>query len=185
MDSKDKLTPHLLELIARIREDLAAHGGDWTRPGFQALAVHRFGNFRMHIKSTPVRAPLSITYRALFRFIRNVYGIELPYTAIMGRNIVIEHQGCIVIHGDASVGDETVIRQGVTIGNKNLDAPSDAPIIGRGVNIGAGAKILGKVTVGDNATIGANAVVVRDVEAETTVTGIPATPSSTKNSSDP
>lgn len=181
MDSQNNLTPHLLELFELIREDLHAHSGDWTRPGFQAIAVHRFGNFRMQIKSRFVRAPLSVTYRALFRFVRNVYGIELPYTTVMGRKIVIEHQGAIVIHGDATIGDDTVIRQGVTIGNKNLDAPSDAPIIGRGVNIGAGAKILGKVVVGDHATIGANAVVVRDVEPSTTVTGVPATPSSSKD----
>jgi len=176
MNSPDRFNEHLLELIQKLQEDLEAHGGDWTRPGFQALAVHRFGNFRMKIGRTALRAPFSVAYRVLFRFVRNFYGIELPYTVTVGRRVVFEHQGGIVVHGDATIGDNSVIRQGVTIGNKNMEAPSDAPVIGKGVNVGAGAKILGKIVIGDHATIGANAVVVHDVDADTTVGGIPAVP---------
>jgi serine O-acetyltransferase len=103
-----------------------------------------------------------------------MYGIEIPYSAKLGRRVIVEHQGGIVVHGNAEIGDDTIIRQGVTIGNKNLDEPLDAPKIGARVNIGAGAKILGKLSIGDDAAVGANAVVVGDVAPGTTVVGIPA-----------
>jgi serine O-acetyltransferase len=161
-------------LFAQIVEDWQVHGRDWTRPGFQALAVHRFGNWRMGVGSRALRAPLSVLYRTLFRGVRNFYGIELPYSAQVGRRVVVEHQGGIVVHGDAVIGDESVIRQGVTVGNRRLDRPHDAPRLGARVNVGAGAKILGGVSIGDGAQIGANAVVVSDVPAGAVVVGIPA-----------
>jgi serine O-acetyltransferase len=72
------------------------------------------------------------------------------------------------------IGDDCIIRQGVTLGNRFLDRPFDAPQLGKRVNIGAGAKILGKVQLGDDVNIGANAVVLCDVEAGKTAVGIPA-----------
>ncbi len=161
-------------LWATIGEDYAAHGRDWTRPGFRAVAVYRFGVWRMGVRSKLLRAPLSVVYRALFRRCRNRYGIELPYSAQLGRRVVIEHQGAIVIHGDSVIGDDTILRQGVTLGNRRLDAPRDAPRLGRRVNVGAGAKILGGVTIGDGAIIGANAVVLCDVPAGALAVGVPA-----------
>jgi len=113
-------------------------------------------------------------YRAMFRRCRNVYGIELPFSVALGRRVIIEHQGAIVIHGNCQIGDDCIIRQGVTLGNKSLDRPMDAPVLGRRVNVGAGAKILGAVTIGDDAVIGANAVVLCDVPAAATAVGIPA-----------
>jgi serine O-acetyltransferase len=113
-------------------------------------------------------------YRALFRKIRNTYGIELPYSAKLGRRVIIEHQSCIVIHGDCVIGDDCIIRQGVTLGNRYLDQPFDAPKLGSRVNVGAGAKIFGNVTIGDDANIGANAVVLCDVPVGATAVGIPA-----------
>ena len=110
----------------------------------------------------------------LYRHIRNHYGIELPYTVQLGRRVVIEHQGAIVVHGNCRIGDDCIIRQGVTLGNRRLDEPDAAPILGDGVNIGAGAKILGLVTIGDGAQIGANAVVLRDVPAGALAVGVPA-----------
>jgi N-acetylglucosaminyl-diphospho-decaprenol L-rhamnosyltransferase len=166
-----KTTP---SLFAQILEDYEAHHRDWTKPGFQAVAVHRFGNWSMTIKPKLVRAPLRVLYRSMFRFVRNVYGIELPYSAKLGRRVVVEHQGDIVVHGSAEIGDDCVIRQGVTIGNRHMDRPLEAPVLGAGVNVGAGAKILGKLRVGDKASVGANAVVVHDVDAGDTVIGIPA-----------
>ena len=157
-----------------IKEDWIAHGRDWTKPGFRAVAVHRFGVWRMKIKPLLLRAPLSILYRMLFRKVRNHYGIELPYSVELGRRVIVEHQGAIVIHGDCSIGDECIIRQGVTLGNRYLDRPLDAPKLGKRVNVGAGAKIFGNVTIGDNASIGANAVVLCDVPAGATAVGIPA-----------
>ena len=161
-----------LGLFAQIKEDWVAHGRDWTRPGFRAVAVHRFGVWRMGV-AQPLRAPLSVIYRSLFRRCRNGYGIELPYSATLGRRVVIEHQGAIVIHGHCVIGDDCVIRQGCTLGNKTLDRPHDAPRLGRRVNVGAGAKILGAVTIGDGAAIGANAVVLKDVPAGAIAAGIP------------
>jgi serine acetyltransferase len=161
-------------LIAQIVEDWRAHDRDWTRPGFQAVAVHRFGNWRMGIPSKLLRAPLSVLYRALFRGVRNFYGIELPYSAEIGRRVVIEHQSGIVIHGSARIGDDCIIRQGVTLGNRSLDEPFSAPRLGKAVNVGAGAKILGGVAIGDGAQIGANAVVLSDVPAGQLAVGVPA-----------
>jgi serine O-acetyltransferase len=163
-----------LGLFEQIREDWIAHGRDWTRPGFRAIAVHRFGNWRMKIRNKFARAPLSVIYRMLFRRVRNHYGIELPYSAVIGRRVIIEHQGCIVIHGNSRIGDDSIIRQGVTLGNKTLMRPLDAPTLGRRVNVGAGAKILGAVTIGDGASVGANAVVLDDVPPGATAVGIPA-----------
>jgi len=163
-----------MKLFRLIHEDWIAHGRDWTRPGFRAVAVHRFGNWRMNVRPKILRAPFSVFYRALFRRCRNVYGIELPYSVILGRRVVIEHQGAIVIHGNCQIGDDCILRQGVTLGNKTLERPMDAPILGKRVNVGAGAKILGAVTIGDDATIGANAVVLSDVPAGAIAVGIPA-----------
>ncbi|MEM8737021.1 MAG: serine O-acetyltransferase [Planctomycetota bacterium] len=161
-------------LFAQIREDHAAHRRDWTRPGFRAVAVHRFGVWRMGVRPKLLRAPLSVLYRALYRRVRNRYGIELPYSAALGRRVVIEHQSGIVIHGNAVIGDGCVLRQNVTLGLRHEDRPDDAPVLGRGVSVGAGAVILGKVHLGDGAQIGANAVVVKDVPAGSTAVGIPA-----------
>ncbi len=173
--AKQTNTPGSPGLCSQIREDWIAHGKDWTLPGFRAVAVARFGQWRMNVKPKPLRAPLSILYRILYRRVRNVYGIELPYSTQLGRNVVFEHQGAVVIHGCATLGDGCIIRQGVTIGNRTLDKPLDAPTLGNNVNVGAGAKILGKLTIGDNAVIGANAVVLTDVPSNALAVGIPAT----------
>lgn len=161
-------------LWQQIKEDWVAHGCDWTKPGFRAVAVQRFGVWRMTLKPKLLRAPFSLLYRALFRHVRNVYGIELPYTVQLGRRVVIEHQSGIVIHGHCAIGDDSVIRQGVTLGNRYCDRPLEAPKLGARVSVGAGAAILGKISVGDDATIGANAVVLRDIPPRATAVGIPA-----------
>ncbi len=162
------------ELVEQIKEDWNENGRDWTRPGFRALAVHRFGNWRMSVEPKVLRAPLSVLYRAAERHCRNVYGIELPYSAKVGRRVKIEHQGGIVVHGDSTIGDECTLRQGVTLGMKNTDKAFDAPTLERGVDVGAGAVILGAIVVGEGAHVGANAVVVKDVEAGATAVGVPA-----------
>jgi serine O-acetyltransferase len=164
-----------MTLWAQIREDLRNHGGDWTRPGFRAIAVHRFGVWRMGVRSKLLRAPLSLLYRALFRHCRNRYTIELPYSVQLGRGVIIEHQGGIVIHGASVIGDDCIIRQNCTLGIRRMDALTDAPILGRGVQLGAGAVLLGRIHVGDGAMIGANAVVMTDVPAGALAIGIPAT----------
>ncbi len=164
----------MMKLFEQIKEDWIAHKRDWTRPGFRAIATHRFGVWRMTVNPKILRAPLSMIYRHLYRKCRNQYGIELPYTASLGRRVVIEHQHGIVIHGQCVIGDDCIIRQGVTLGNKTLDRPTDAPRLGNRVNVGAGAKVLGLLNIGDDATIGANAVVVKDVPPGALAMGIPA-----------
>jgi len=171
-----EVTPvsELVRLVALAREDLDAHGRDWSRPGFQALLVHRFGAWRMSIGSRKLRAPFSICSRALFAAVRNFYGIEIPFSARIGRRVVFEHQHGIVVHGNSVIGDDCIIRQGVTLGIRRMDRLTEAPVLGRGVSVGAGAKILGRVYVGDNADIGANAVVLEDVPARALAIGVPA-----------
>lgn len=163
-----------MNLFQQIKQDWIAHGRSFSKPGFIAVACLRFGQWRMTIKSKLLRMPFSLLYKLWFIRCRNVYGIELPYSVKLGQNVVFEHQGNIVIHGDVEIGDGCIIRQGCTLGNKNLDRPFDAPKLGKNVNVGAGAKILGAVVIGDNAQIGANSVVVKDVLANSTVIGIPA-----------
>lgn len=163
-----------LSLWEQLKEDWIAHGRDWTRPGFRAVAVHRFGVWRMKIKPKLLRSPLSLLYNMMYRKVRNTYGIEIPYTVKLGRRVVIEHQSGIVVHGYCTIGDESIIRQGVTLGNRYLERPFDAPKLGKRINVGAGAKIFGDVSIGDGANIGANAVVLKDVPAGTTAVGIPA-----------
>jgi serine O-acetyltransferase len=163
-----------LTLWQQIQEDWEAHGRDWTKPGFRAVAVYRFGVWRMQVQPKLLRVPLSLLYKSLYRKVRNGYGIDLPYTVKLGRRVVIEHQNGIIIHGYSEIGDDSIIRQGVTLGNRYLDRPFDAPKLGDRVNVGAGAKILGKVTLGDGASVGANAVVLCDIPAGQTAVGIPA-----------
>jgi serine O-acetyltransferase len=148
---------------ALLREDWVANGRDWTRPGFRAVAVHRFGNWRMRIRSRLTRWPLSVIYRVLYRFVRNHYGIELYYTVRLGRRVMIAHQGGVVIHDRAEIGDDCLIRHNVTIGCPSHRRLSEVPRIGSDVQIGAGAMVLGAITIGDGARIGANAVVTTDV----------------------
>ena len=171
--SENQVETAALGLWQQIKEDWIAHGRDWTKPGFRAVAVQRFGVWRMKVEPKLLRAPLSILYRSLYRKIRNTYGIDLPYSVKLGRRVVIEHQGAI-IHGSCTIGDDCIIRQGVTLGNRYLDKPLESPQLGDRVNVGAGAKILGKVNLGDNVNIGANAVVLSDVPAGKTAVGIPA-----------
>ena len=162
------------ELLSVIAEDYRANGQDWTRPGFRTLAVYRFGVWRMGIRNNLLRAPLSVLYRVLFRFCRNVYGIELPYSVTVGRQVVIEHQGGIVVHGNSIIGDRCILRQNCTLGLRTLERHDEAPRLMDGASLGAGAVVLGKVTVGANALIGANAVVLDDIPAGAIAVGVPA-----------
>ena len=172
--AEEKTSEASIALWQQLQEDWKAHGRDWTKPGFQAVAIQRFGVWRMSVKPILLRAPLSIFYRSLYRRVRNTYGIDLPYTVQLGRRVVIEHQGAIVIHGNSIIGNDCIIRQGVTLGNRYLDRPFEAPVLGDRVNVGAGAKILGQVHLNDDVNIGANAVVLKDVPAGETAVGIPA-----------
>jgi len=142
--------------------------------GFWALQVYRFGHLRYRFKSKWIRIPLGIIHLPLYKLAEIICGATIGVSAKIGKRLIIEHSGAIVIHGNAVIGDDCIIRQGVTIGNKRLDDPFGAPVLGNRVNVGAGAKILGRVTIGDGADIGANAVVIKDVPAGAIAVGIPA-----------
>jgi serine O-acetyltransferase len=161
-------------LLALIQEDLAAHGGDWHAPGFRALSVHRFGNWRMQVRPLALRAPLSVVYRRLHaRMCRN-YGIELEYCVAVGRRVRIEHQSGIVVNGFCRIGDDCVLRQSTTLGLRSVDDPDGVPILGNGVDVGAGAVLIGRIHVGDGAQIAPNSVVMSDIPAGARVAGVPA-----------
>lgn len=142
--------------------------------GFWALQVYRLGHLRYRFKSRLVRWPLAVLHLILAKLAEMLCGVSIGVSAKIGRRLVIEHSGAIVVHGHAVIGDDCTIRQGVTIGNQRQDRPLEAPHIGNRVNIGAGAKILGAVRVGDAADIGANAVVISDVPAGALAVGVPA-----------
>jgi serine O-acetyltransferase len=163
-----------MSLWGQIAEDYREHGRDWTKPGFRSLAVHRFGVWRMTVKPKALRAPLSLLYRFGFRRCRNRYGIELPYSAKIGRKVIIEHQGGIVVHGCTVIGDGCTIRQNCTFGIRDKSDLDAAPVLGVGVDVGAGAVILGRVHLGDGAVVGANAVVLTDIPAGALAVGVPA-----------
>ena len=185
VDASHNAPPLVAPFWALVHEDWVTHGRDWTLPGFWAVAICRYGQWRMRLQSKFLRAPHSFLYRMLYRYVRNHYGIELPYTVRLGRRVVFEHQSGIVIHGLAQIGDECVIRQGVTLGNRRPEEPFAAPRLLNRVNVGAGAKIIGQLTIGDGAQIGANAVVLEDVPAGALAVGVPAKVVSRPRSSEP
>ena len=161
-------------MLDAVRADLRAHGGRWSSPGFLALLVYRFGRWRYRVRPAIVRKPLSLVYHVLYRFVQMITGIELPCEVPIGRNFVIDHANGIVISGYARFGDDCRIRTGVVVGLKSVDDPC-APYIGDNVDIGAGAKLLGRIRVGNNVVIGANAVVLCDVPDDSIAVGVPAT----------
>jgi serine O-acetyltransferase len=160
-------------MFENIREDWLAHDRVLSRHGFWALVLYRFGRWRYTIPWRPVRAPLSFLYKFSKFFSEMLLGIELPCEAVIGRRFVIEHTGAIVISGDAVFGDDCVVRQGVTVGLRNRNLRG-SPIIGDRVDIGAGAKLLGKIRIGNDVAIGANAVVLCDVPDGCIAVGVPA-----------
>jgi serine O-acetyltransferase len=160
-------------LFENIRADLRAHGGNWAAQGFWALLVYRFGRWRYTVRPTLLRKFLSLIYKVLFKVVQVAAGIELPCEVAIGRNLVIDHFGGIVVSGYARFGDDCRIRNGVVVGLKNVREPC-APQIGNNVDIGAGAKILGNIRIGNNVTIGANAVVLCDVPDDSLAVGVPA-----------
>jgi serine O-acetyltransferase len=161
-------------MMTTLLEDLKAQREGLLGLGFWALSVYRFGHARFVIKNKIVRAPWTIVYVILHKLAEIFCGISIGSTAQIGRRLSIEHHGCIVIHGNSIIGDDCLIRHGVTLGNTGYDDPFGAPTLGHRVQIGAGAKLLGRITIGDDAVIGANAVVIRDVPAGAAVGGVPA-----------
>jgi serine O-acetyltransferase len=160
-------------MFKNLRSDLRAYHGDWAAQGFWVMIVYRFGRWRYGVKPAILRKLFSLIYKVMFKFIQIVTGIELPCEADVGRNFVIDHFGGIIISGYAKFGNDCRIRNGVVVGLRRIEEKF-APVIGNNVDIGAGAKLLGPITIGDNVIIGANAVVLSDVPANSIAVGVPA-----------
>jgi serine O-acetyltransferase len=160
-------------VFQNIRADLKAHGGKWGAQGFWALVVYRFGRWRYGVRPALLRKFFSLLYKIAFKYIQIVTGIELPCEVEIGNNFVIDHFGGIIISGFAKFGNDCRIRNGVVVGLRRVDEPR-APVIGNNVDIGAGAKVLGPISIGNNVAIGANAVVLRDVPDNSVAAGVPA-----------
>ncbi len=160
-------------MFENLREDWVTHERDISRPGLWVMIVYRFGRWRYRFKRRIVRAPLSLIYKILKVISQILTGIELPCETQIGKRFKIEHFSDIIVSGDASFGDDVIIRNGVTVGLRHTGTRG-APKIGNRVDIGAGAKILGAITIGDDVTIGANAVVLEDVPSNAVAVGVPA-----------
>ena len=157
------------DLYWQIREDWEVHYRDWTKPGFRALAVQRFGAMLKDRKRGVLSWALSCLYRCMFRYIRNHYGIELHDTTIIGRRFLIGHQSGIVIHEHSVIGDDCVVLQNCTIGGTTRARSGEAPKLGNRVQIGCGVAIIGKVVIGDDVRIAPNVTVMTNIPEGTTV----------------
>ncbi|CAM3174227.1 serine O-acetyltransferase EpsC [Prescottella defluvii] len=168
-----------MSVLRTIREDLqAARGQDPAArsnaenavvySGLHAVWSHRIAH-RMWAKPA-LRGPA----RMLAQFTRFLTGVEIHPGATIGRRFFIDHGMGVVIGETTEIGDDVMIYHGVTLGGRSLAKAKRHPTIGNRVTIGAGAKVLGPLVIGDDSAIGANAVVTRDVPADAIATGIPA-----------
>lgn len=135
-------------------------------PGLQALIFHRFAHW-LHRLHLPLIARLT---SHLARFLT---GIEIHPGASIGQGVFIDHGMGVVIGETAIIGDYALIYQGVTLGGTGKECGKRHPTLGENVVVGAGAKVLGNIQIGNNARIGAGSVVLRDVPADCTVVGVP------------
>ncbi|MFD7024036.1 serine O-acetyltransferase EpsC [Promicromonospora sukumoe] len=137
-------------------------------PGVHALWAHRAAHRLWRVPA------LRLPARLVSQFARAATGIEIHPGARLGRRMFIDHGMGVVIGETAVVGDDVMLYHGVTLGGRSLNRGKRHPTLGDRVTVGAGAKVLGPVWIGDDAQIGANAVVVKDVPAGAVAVGIPA-----------
>jgi serine O-acetyltransferase len=135
-------------------------------PGFHAVLAHRFAHWLYRMR-------LMLAARMVSQFFRWVTGIEIHPGAKIGRRLFVDHGMGVVIGETAEIGDDVLIYQGVTLGGTGHVHGKRHPSIGNGVVIGAGAKVLGNITIGNRSKIGAGSVVVKSVPENSTVVGIP------------
>jgi serine O-acetyltransferase len=167
-------------MFRNIKADLLAYQGNFGAQGFWVMLVYRFGRWRYSVRPAILRKLFSLLYKVLYKFIQIITGIELPCEVEIGNNFIIDHFGGIVVSGFATFGDNCRIRNGVVVGLKNVENLG-APNIGNNVDIGAGAKVLGRIRIGNNVLIGANAVVITDVPDNSIAVGVPAVIKSRKS----
>ncbi len=165
-------------MFGRIREDIQcvferdpAARNVWEvltcYPGFHALQLHRVSHTLWRIK-------LRWMARFMSHVTRFLRGIEIHPGAQIGRRVFIDHGMGVVIGETAEIGEDCTLYHGVTLGGVSWNQGKRHPTLGKGVVVGAGAKILGPFVVGDGAKVGSNSVVVKPVPAGATVVGIPA-----------
>ena len=135
-------------------------------PGFHALLYHRVSHWFY-------RHGMKFTARWISQTCKFWTGIEIHPGATIGRGLLIDHGAGVVIGETAEIGDNCTIYQGVTLGGTGKDVGKRHPTLGNNVMVGAGAKVLGPFKVGDNAKIAANAVVLSEVEENSTCVGVP------------
>jgi serine O-acetyltransferase len=138
-------------------------------PGLHALIFHRWAH-------TAWTADLRVLGRFLSHLGRWLTGIEIHPGAKLGHRVFIDHGMGVVIGETAEIGDDVTLYQDVTLGGTSLEQTKRHPTLGNGVIVGAGAQILGPITIGDGARVGSNAVVLKNVAPGATVVGIPAKP---------
>lgn len=169
----------VMSAVATVREDLAAaHRRDpaatddvsimLTSPGLHAIWTHRIAH-RLWARGAKLPALV------LAQGARSLTGVEIHPGATIGRRFFIDHGMGVVVGETAEVGDDVMLYHGVTLGGRSMERVKRHPTVEDGVTIGAGARVLGPVVIGEAAQIGANAVVVKDVPARATAIGIPAT----------
>ena len=135
-------------------------------PGFQALVLHRISHKLWNYK-------LPLLPRVLSQLTRNITGIEIHPGAKIGKGVFIDHGMGVVIGETSEIGDRCLLYQGVTLGGTGKDCGKRHPTLQENVVVGAGAKVLGAIEIGSNTRIGAGSVVVKNVEQNSTVVGIP------------
>ncbi len=135
-------------------------------PGLQALFLHRIAHWLWNLG-------LPFIPRLISHFSRFLTGIEIHPGATIGQGVFIDHGMGVVIGETAIVGDACLIYQGVTLGGTGKESGKRHPTLGENVVVGAGAKILGNIQIGNNARIGAGSVVLREVPSDCTVVGVP------------
>ena len=136
-------------------------------PGLHALVAYRVAN-SLYKKGHLFAA------RAISQAARNITGIEIHPGAQIGKGLFIDH-GCAVVIGETTIiGDNCTIYQGATLGGTGKDVGKRHPTLGNNVMIGAGAKVLGPITIGDNSKVAAGAVVLKDIPENSTAVGVPA-----------
>tara|TARA_B100000131_G_scaffold312996_1_gene347803 strand:+ start:448 stop:1188 length:741 start_codon:yes stop_codon:yes gene_type:complete len=135
-------------------------------PGFQAIVIHRVTHRLWRLK-------LPIIPRILSQFSRHFTGIEIHPGAKIGKKVFIDHGMGVVIGETAEIGNNCLLYQGVTLGGTGKSHGKRHPTLEENVVIGAGAKVLGSIIIGANTRIGAGSVVVRSVEGNSTVVGVP------------
>ncbi len=142
-------------------------------PGFQAVLAHRLFHWLWNLDLGPFQCLVKFIVRIFVYIVRIITAIEIHPGAQIGKNFFIDHGFGVVIGETAIVGDNVTLYQGVTLGGVSIRKEKRHPTLGNNIVVGAGAKVLGNIMVGDYVQIGANSVVVRDVPSNSTVVGIP------------